>query len=37
MSNLVKETFDMVELDSTCSHTVAGEVWFNVIVDALSD
>lgn len=36
MSNLVKETLGMAVLDSACSQTVAGEIWFNVFFDTLN-
>ena len=35
ISNLEKETFDMAV--STCSWTVAREVWFNIFSDTLND
>ena len=37
ISNLVKEILGRAVSDSAYSQTIAGEIWFNIFFDTLSD
>ena len=37
MSKLGRETLGIAVLDSACSHTVAGKLWFDISLTLLND
>ena len=37
MSKLVRKTIGVDALDSVCSWTVAGKLWFDIFFDMLND